>query len=259
MFLAMQKRINSYWSKRAEEFADARYYEFHSSKKDIWLKLIQRYLPDKKVIKALDLGTGAGFFAFLLHTMGTKVTGIDSSQAMIDAAKKSMTRLSLSGIQFLQMDAQNLQFDDASFDFIFSRNVTWTLPQPEKAYAEMVRVLAPGGRLLNFDANYGAAFKQSDALGLTEQQAEYGPSPYKNPARSLDMLKERNTIASCLHISEKSRPIWDIEVLNSLGIKHLTIDTDIQRFFNDPSSKDDGQKHFKNSSALFMVYGEKVH
>lgn len=147
--MEMQLRINEYWSKRSDEFADARYQDLHSQKKEEWLSVIRSWLPDKKEIRALDLGTGAGFFAFLMQELGCTVTGIDYSEAMIDNAKKVMGKLGREGIVFRQMDAQKLDFEAESFDFIFSRNVTWTLPDPEQAYREMYRVLAPGGCILN--------------------------------------------------------------------------------------------------------------
>ena len=149
--MEMQLRINEYWSKRSDEFADARYQDLHSRKKEEWLSVIRTWLPDKKEIRALDLGTGAGFFAFLMQELGCTVTGIDYSQAMVDNAKKVMEKLGREGIVFRQMDAQKLEFKEESFDFIFSRNVTWTLPDPKQAYSEMYRVLAPVGCILNFE------------------------------------------------------------------------------------------------------------
>ena len=52
------------------------------------------------------------------------------------------------------MDAQNLEFADETFDVVISRNLTWNLEKPEQAYQEWMRVLKPGGVLLNFDANW---------------------------------------------------------------------------------------------------------
>lgn len=256
--MEMQERINRYWSLRADEFADARYRDIHSQKKQEWMSIIRSHLPEKDTIRALDMGTGAGFFAFLLNELGCEVTGIDYSQAMIDGAQKNMASLGYHGIQFRQMDAQQLDFENESFDFIFTRNVTWTLPNPEKAYAEMCRVLSPCGRLLNFDANYGAAFQKLDAEGATEQQAENGPSRYENPARSLDMLRERNDIAKNLHICDKNRPLWDVEVLLGLGIQRITVNTAAQRFFNEAPPAGELEKIWSDTPALFMVLGEKI-
>ena len=54
-------------------------------------------------------------------------------------------------IEVLQMDAQNLDFEDDTFDLIVTRNVTWVMEQPTKACSEWIRVLQPGGRMINFD------------------------------------------------------------------------------------------------------------
>ena len=169
--MAIQERINDYWSKRADEFGDARYTDMQSEKRENWTRLIEAHLPDKRPLRALDVGTGAGFFSFILRDLGCEVTGIDYSGEMLKNAHKNCERLGYTDIRFLQMDAQNLEFEDGSFDFIFTRNVTWTLPDPATAYAEMLRVLSPGGRLMNADANYAAGFKVMDEKGWTEKAA----------------------------------------------------------------------------------------
>lgn len=253
----LQEKINEYWSKRSDEFADARYRDFHSQKKEEWMAVIRRYMPDKKEIRALDLGTGAGFFAFLLHELGCQATGIDYSETMIENAKKVMQKLGYEGIHFQQMDAQKLEFEDESFDFIFSRNVTWTLPKPEQAYQEMYRVLAPGGRILNFDANYGRAFREQDEQGLTEKQAVSEASPYENPARSLAMLRERNALAGQLSICGADRPFWDLQVLSVLGIKKMTVDLAAEEHFFGKQPVLEEEKAWMNPAALFMVAAEK--
>ena len=221
------------------------------------MSVIQTWLPDKKEIRALDLGTGAGFFAFLMQELGCIVTGIDYSQAMVDNAKKVMGKLGREGIIFRQMDAQKLEFEAESFDFIFSRNVTWTLPDPRQAYSEMYRVLAPGGCILNFDANYGQAFKKQDLEGLTEKQAVLADSSYENPARSIEMLRERNEIAANLSICEEKRPFWDIQVLASLGMKKITVDLAAETHFFGGQPVSGMDKAWYNPAALFMVTAQK--
>ena len=225
--MEIQERINSYWSKRADEFGDARYADMQSAKRENWEKLIKEHLPARDPVRALDLGTGAGFFAFILHDLGCSVTGIDYSEAMLKNARKNCERLGYTGITFLQMDAQNLQFEDECFDFIFTRNVTWTLPDPQRAYHEMLRVLAPGGRIMNADANYSAGFQKMDAAGLTKKAVEHANTNYLYPATSLEMLRERNEIAQSLYIAEEQRPVWDLRVLMAGGIEQFWLDLDV--------------------------------
>ena len=52
------------------------------------------------------------------------------------------------------MDAMELSYADETFDVVITRNLTWTLPDIQKAYKEWHRVLKKGGLLLNYDANY---------------------------------------------------------------------------------------------------------
>lgn len=251
--MELQERVDAYWSKRADEFSDARYRDLHSQNRRQWLGVIRSFLPQTEPIRALDLGTGAGFFVFLLDELGCVVTGVDYSQAMVDNALKLREVLGRPGIEFRQMDAQSLTLPDGGFDFIFTRNVTWTLPDPARAYGEMCRVLAPGGRLLNFDANYGAAFHQYDAQGLTEAQAVQDDA-YAHPARSLAMLRERNDLAWDLPISRRDRPRWDAEVLARLGMEHIATDGDAGRFFPRPEPED---KSWRDPSPLFLVTAQK--
>ena len=225
----IQERINAYWSRRADEFGDARYTDMQSKKREDWTKLIARHLPERRPIRALDLGTGAGFFSFILRDLGCRVTGIDYSEEMLKNARRNAERLGYDDIAFLQMDAQELRFEDESFDFIYTRNVTWTLPDPAKAYTEMLRVLAPGGRLMNADANYSAGFKVMDENGWTEKAAENANTQYTHPAGSLEMLRERNAIAASLYIAEESRPVWDLRLLIASGVERFWLDLDVNR------------------------------
>ena len=225
--MEMQERINNYWSKRADEFGDARYTDMKGRKRENWTNLIRQHLPEKESIRALDLGTGAGFFAFILRDLGCDVSGIDYSEKMLQNAYKNCERLGYSGISFSQMDAQALQFEDGQFDFIFTRNVTWTLPDPAKAYREMCRVLAPGGRLMNADANYSAGFKKMYAEGWTPKTAGNAAAQYQFPASSPEMIRERNDIAKSLYIADEKRPAWDINILADCGMERFWIDLDV--------------------------------
>lgn len=221
----MMNRINTYWSRRADEFSDARRLDLNGPLKHVWTEIIQSYLPQRRPLRALDLGTGAGFFAFMLDDLGCNVTGIDYSQDMINHARQNARELGYERIRFLQMDAQNMQFPDESFDFIFTRNVTWTLPDPERAYAEMCRILSPGGKLLNADANYGAQFREADRTGETERiYHKKTDSEYAYPATGLSMIRERNDIADHLYVSDCRRPQWDTDVLLRNGMSRIAID-----------------------------------
>ena len=78
----------------------------------------------------------------------TNVTAIDVSENMLQIAQENLLqyRKNSSTVRYLQMNAQELDFEPESFDVIIMRNVTWNLENPEKAYEAWLRTLKPGGQ-----------------------------------------------------------------------------------------------------------------
>lgn len=227
--MSMQERINNYWSKRAEEFSQFRLLDLAGPQRHVWSQLIKENLPKRDgKIKALDTGTGAGFYAFILADLGCETVGIDYSQDMIDQANANAAMLKYPPIEFRQMDAQSMDYRDETFDFIISRNVTWTVPEPEKVYEEWFRLLTPGGVIINIDANYGYVFKKADESGWTEKQNEnWGKDGLNWIGTRPDMVRERNDIAKQLSIAAEVRPQWDLNLMLNLGFSEVGVTTNI--------------------------------
>lgn len=203
---------HSYWSGRAEEFSALRMADYETPMRWNMQTFIRDVLPEKTPVKALDVGCGAGFLTLLLLALGCEVTAVDFSGEMLAQAERNCREKGYSGgAEFLQMDAQQLEFPDASFDFAITRNVLWTLPDAEKAYREMVRVLRPGGVLLNMDANYGKTFNEADARGEKPT----------HPTQTEEQLRIRNRIARDLEVTKADRPVWDLHVLWDAGVSEV--------------------------------------
>ena len=149
------KNIEKYWTNRAEGYSQVNLEELAGEKWPVWLSVIEEHMPkvERKGIRILDIGTGPGFFSIILSRAGYQVTAIDYTEEMLKKAKNNAGILA-DKIEWYQMDAQALRFADNTFDMIVSRNVTWNLEHPDRAYYEWMRVLKPGGGLLNFDANW---------------------------------------------------------------------------------------------------------
>jgi len=98
----------------------------------------------------LDVGCGSGILALLALRKGAAraVCG-DISNFMLELAQAKANRQGYSPDQivFRQLDAESLPFEDAGFDVVVTGMALGLLPEPEKALAEMVRVLRPGGVL----------------------------------------------------------------------------------------------------------------
>ncbi len=103
----------------------------------------------------LDVACGTGAITLTAHTYAGptgKVYGVDASPEMIETAKKKAAR-SAPGVVFQLGLAEKLDFPDGTFDVVISRLAIHHLPDDlkRKAFAEMLRVLKPGGRVLIAD------------------------------------------------------------------------------------------------------------
>ena len=213
-----KEKIASYWTKRSDSFLKQRRDELHSPLAVRWMKEIHRYMPEKEgKLKILDVGCGAGFFSVLLAKEGHTVTGIDLTPDMIAGAKELAKEEGVS-CTFQVMDAEHPAFSDQEFNLVISRNLTWTLPDAAMAYKEWLRVLKPGGILLNFDANYGMSdFADTENLPENHAHHQLGDS----------LMQECEDIKRQLPISSYSRPAWDVETLGRLDASGFSIDLNI--------------------------------
>ena len=102
----------------------------------------RRSYPGRKRqdIAVLDIGTGPGFFAIILAEMGFAATAVDYTDSMLDKARANAGKWR-DQICFRKMNAEELTFAPESFDVIVSRNLTWNLHDPKKAYQSWERVL----------------------------------------------------------------------------------------------------------------------
>ena len=215
------QRVRDYWTQRSHDFGTVRKNELENEMGQRWLREIEKYLPKGRSLNILDVGIGTGFFAVLLAQQGHWVDGIDLTPAMLEEARILAKQRNLE-ITFREMDAQNLDYPEDSFDVVISRNLTWTLPNPERAYAEWFRVLKPGGVLLNFDAAYAAHVRSHSV-----QNRKVAPdSPYGHVGMTDALQRENDDITLSMDIG-KARPEWDGEVLLRIGFQSCQTDTQV--------------------------------
>lgn len=92
----------------------------------------------------LEVGAGTGL-SLPLYPRGTTVVAIDISPDMLAKAKKRVEAEKLRNVHLEVMDAQDLQFDDNTFDKVVAMYVVPVVPDPKLLIAEMKRVCKPGG------------------------------------------------------------------------------------------------------------------
>ncbi|MGX7172989.1 class I SAM-dependent methyltransferase [Enterococcus ratti] len=224
----LQQEIIEYWGKRSRTYAKQHKEELQASKKNRWQKFLFPKLvtSEKKIKKILDVGTGPGFMAILLSEAGYEVTAIDFTQEMLAEAKNNAGSYK-DKINWLKMDAQDLVFEDQTFDAVITRNLTWNLENPVLAYQEWFRVLKKKGILINVDANWYRylydeqiykKYKKDRLITKKYQIKDY----YENT--DIPMMEH---IAREIPLSKEIRPNWDEEVLKKLGFEQVVTVTDI--------------------------------
>ncbi len=105
-------------------------------------KGLLEFIPDNKKQSILDLGCGTGTLTAQLYNLGSKVLGVDSSQNMIDKAKKQF-----GNIEFKIYDALDLPFEK-EFDVVFSNAVFHWISDHNILLKNIYKALKPQGILV---------------------------------------------------------------------------------------------------------------
>jgi ubiquinone/menaquinone biosynthesis C-methylase UbiE len=100
--------------------------------------------------RVVDIGSGAGTDLLLAarHVGSSgRAIGIDMTAEMRERARAGACECGLTHVEVLEADATRLPLDDGFADVVISNGVLNLVPEKERAFAEMARVLRPGGRL----------------------------------------------------------------------------------------------------------------
>ena len=100
--------------------------------------------------RVLDLGSGTGtdsLVASLMVGSEGSVTGLDMTPEMLAKARAGAAELGAGNVTFVDGEAEQLPFEDTSFDVVISNGVIDLVPDKDAVFSELHRVLVPGGRI----------------------------------------------------------------------------------------------------------------
>jgi phosphatidylethanolamine/phosphatidyl-N-methylethanolamine N-methyltransferase len=98
--------------------------------------------------RVLEVGVGTGI-SLPQYASNLRIFGTDISEGMLRKARERVADFRLKNVEGLAvMDAEKLEFPDASFDVVMAQYVVTAVPNPEAAMDEFARVLRPGGEII---------------------------------------------------------------------------------------------------------------
>lgn len=114
----------------------------------IWRKKLIKQLISTNPQKVLDVATGTGDLAFhLLKKHETEVVAVDISTNMMEIARQKAKKNNITNVSFVEASAENLPFDDNSFDTVMVAFGIRNFADLNKGLAEMRRVLKTKGKV----------------------------------------------------------------------------------------------------------------
>jgi ubiquinone/menaquinone biosynthesis C-methylase UbiE len=150
----VKQQVAAHWGRRAPQFDEGFGHSIRTpAERAAWDRILDLILAGRGPLEAFDAGCGTGFLSLELAARGHRVTGIDFAPAMLAEARRKAAEHG-APICFEEADAEHLPFASGSFDLAVSRHLLWTLPHPEAAIDEWIRVLRRGGRLAVIDGQF---------------------------------------------------------------------------------------------------------
>lgn len=151
----------------------------------------------------LDLGSGAGNDCFVARALVGEsgyVAGIDFTEAMIEKARENAKKLGFTNVDFILGDIENIPVKYGVVDVVISNCVLNLVPDKEKAFSEIYRVLKPGGHMsvsdVVIEGELPASLKEAAEMyagcvsGAIEKQ-EYLDKLSKSGLQNIKIVKEK--------------------------------------------------------------------
>ncbi len=230
----MYEEIEDSWTVDSGDYDDIIQKQL-SNRRDVehWEKELEEILG-KKPLRVLDIGCGPGFLTIILSRLGHSVKAIDGSAGMVEKAVRNIQKEEIAACVSRE-DAVTLPDEEnSSYDVLISRDVIWTLYNPEKAFLRWKEVLKPGGRLIYYDGAF-RDYKASRRLRIWKKAA--ARLIYLTEQKKYREDVDRPTGAfENLPFFGADRPQTDCSILKNCGFDNILVSDDA--FRNSPFQLD---------------------
>jgi SAM-dependent methyltransferase len=166
--------ITDQFSRQAELFA--RSPELHG---DEQLRLLVNAAQPKPGDEMLDVACGPGTVVAAFAPLVRRAVGLDATAAMLDQARALAAEHHLINAEWHWGDVYALPFADRSFDVVTCRFAFHHFEAPAKAFAEMVRVCRPGGRIVLCDGVAPADSRKAAAFNAMERHRDPSTAAFR--------------------------------------------------------------------------------
>ncbi|MDX9695323.1 MAG: arsenite methyltransferase [Bacteroidales bacterium] len=167
----------------------------------------------------LDLGSGAGNDCFVARAIvgeSGKVTGIDFTDAMLEKAKLNNQKLGYTNIEFVKGDIEEMPLPENTYDVVISNCVLNLVPDKQKAFKEIYRILKPGGHFCVSDVVILGILPEK-----IKQDAEMYAGCVSGAIQKDEYLKIINENGFRETIIHKEK---EIEIPNSILLNYITLE-----------------------------------
>jgi len=185
---ALQRRVQRYGWDKASQYYEAFWQQQLKPAQDLLLELADLQ-PGENV---LDIACGTGLVSFeALNRVKPNgyLTGTDISDKMVEMASAISTQNGENRAHFERMDAEELRFENESFDVALCALGLMYVPDPAKALSEMYRVLKPGGRAIAAVWGKRSNCGWAEIFGIVEQHVASDVCPMFFNLGNTDMLE----------------------------------------------------------------------
>jgi ubiquinone/menaquinone biosynthesis C-methylase UbiE len=185
----MSEKVNKIYKEYSNPYPMVSHWSQYLLLRDLHLSSI---LLDESNNKILDVGAGTGYQTTELLKASKNVTAIDLNENMIKLIKKNVKPEinENNSVSIYQMDGQNLEFDDSTFDVVTGMNAFYNFPNPIKGFQESYRVLKKGGLFLASGPQKNADIDFLVNLSLAPELKKEGVLEGKSYSKLIDELSQ---------------------------------------------------------------------